>query len=210
VGAGGRAVPAARAARRASTEWCRRTRPTPLAPPPRGAMRRRSRRARGPPVRPARAACARRTPGPAPRSIGRVSASGYAHGRTTACGQLALCAHVYTWPRAGRRPPGQRGWPRALVRPLASLGRQALCGAMRALCTQGQRCPVQVLLCAAGAVPAPFARQTSQEALERDPRRPPGGKRATGERSAPCRSGRATRSAASYHSRSSAPAPRHA
>jgi len=48
----------------------------------------------------------------------------------------------YTWPRAAQRSPGQRGWPRAGVLPLAVPGVQALCGAMRAFCTQGPSgCP---------------------------------------------------------------------
>jgi len=123
----------------------------------------------------------------------------------------AACAHR----TPGRAPGGarrvsaaDRARPCGRLRPWADrrCAEQCVLYARRASAAQYRCSYVQ----RAPSLHLPFPRQTSQEALERDPRRPPGGKRATGERSAPCRSGRATRSAASCHSRSSAPAQRHA
>ena len=104
----------------------------------------------------------------------------------------AACAHR----TPGRAPGGarrvsaaDRARPCGRLRPWADrrCAEQCVLYARRASAAQYRCSYVQ----RAPSLHLPFPRQTSQEALERDPRRPPGGKRATGERSAPCRSGRA-------------------
>ncbi len=138
-------------------------RPTPPAPPPRGATRRRSRRARGPPVRPAHAACARRTPGPAPRSTGWVSASGYAHRRATACGQLALRAHIV-------HPAVRRAAPAGSAR-LTARGRAAACVPGRTGAVRSNAC----FMHAGPALPSTGAPMCSgrRPCISRFPGRPP-------------------------------------